>query len=99
MTSPRLSVDARVLAAAVLGLAVVGTRAQLLPKADAEFLRHAYEQYRSMEQSSPYASWSWSFLGPTNISGRATDVAVADRSGLRRIYAAYATGGVWKTDD
>ena len=42
---------------------------------------------------------TWSYLGPTNISGRATDVAVADRAGQRRIYAAYATSGVWKTDD
>jgi photosystem II stability/assembly factor-like uncharacterized protein len=42
---------------------------------------------------------SWSFLGPTNISGRATDVAVADGDGHRRVYAGYATGGVWKSDD
>jgi photosystem II stability/assembly factor-like uncharacterized protein len=87
------------LSAALIGLLLAGTGAQTPAKADAEYLRQAYEQYRSMEQSSPYASASWSFLGPTNISGRATDVAVADRNGRRRIYAAYATAGVWKTDD
>jgi photosystem II stability/assembly factor-like uncharacterized protein len=52
-----------------------------------------------MLQSSPYRGVAWQYLGPTNVSGRATDIAVADRNGTRRIYAAYATGGVWKTDD
>ena len=53
----------------------------------------------SMQRASPYASLRWQFLGPTNISGRATDVAVVDRVSSRRIYAAYATSGVWQTDD
>ena len=52
-----------------------------------------------MRQASPYRALSWSYLGPTNISGRATDIAVADKDGQRRIYAAYATSGIWKTDD
>ncbi len=42
---------------------------------------------------------NWSYLGPTNISGRSTDLAVADKDGRRRIYVAYATSGIWKTDD
>jgi photosystem II stability/assembly factor-like uncharacterized protein len=89
----------RLVLAVVIGLGgALLVRAQA-PKADAEYLRKAYDTYRSMEQASPYRSLSWSFLGPTNISGRATDTAVADRNGQRRIYAAYATGGVWKTDD
>ena len=58
-----------------------------------------YDTYRAMAQSSPYRARPWQYLGPTNISGRATDVAVADRGGARRIYAGYATSGVWKTDD
>ena len=45
---------------------------------DAEFARAAYDTYRSMVQSSPYRSLAWQYLGPTNISGRATDIAVAD---------------------
>jgi len=67
--------------------------------ADADYLRKAYDTYRSMEQTSPFRSATWQFLGPTNISGRATDIAVADSNGRRRVYAGYATGGVWKTDD
>jgi len=82
----------------VLGLAALVLNAQSAAKADAEFLRRAYDTYASMRQASPYRA-AWSYLGPTNISGRATDIAVADRPGSRRIYGAYATSGVWKTDD
>ena len=74
-------------------------RAQQAPKADAEYLRSAYGTYRAMMQASPYSAIPWQPLGPANISGRATDVAVSEKSGARRIYAAYATSGVWKTDD
>jgi photosystem II stability/assembly factor-like uncharacterized protein len=66
---------------------------------NAEFLLGAYGTYQTMTRSSPYRTIPWQYLGPTNISGRTTDIAVADRSGGRRIYAAYATGGLWKTDD
>jgi photosystem II stability/assembly factor-like uncharacterized protein len=82
---------------AALALAA-GLQAQS-PKADAEFLRKAYDTYRTMKKASPHASVPWQYLGPTNISGRATDIAVADSGGSRRIYVAYATSGVWKTDD
>jgi photosystem II stability/assembly factor-like uncharacterized protein len=87
----------------VLCLAVVllvpHLRAQQAARADAEYLRKAYDTYRAMMQSSPYRSIAWQPLGPTNISGRATDVAVAEKNGARRIYAAFATSGVWKSDD
>ncbi|MDQ3487298.1 MAG: hypothetical protein M3468_06135, partial [Acidobacteriota bacterium] len=63
------------------------------------YVRKAYETYRSMKQASPYRQNEWQYLGPKDISGRATDIAVAERSGGRRIYAAYATSGVWRTDD
>ena len=87
-----------ILSLAAIGLAV-GLRAQNSAKADAEYVRQAYETYRTMKQASPYRQVEWQYLGPKNISGRATDIAVADRVGGRRIYAAYATSGVWQTDD
>lgn len=59
----------------------------------------AYEAHLAMEQRSPYRLLSWTFLGPTNISGRANSVAVADRRGKRRIYVGYSGSGLWKTDD
>jgi photosystem II stability/assembly factor-like uncharacterized protein len=79
--------------------ATLALQAQPAQKADAEYLRLAYATYQKMRASSPFGSATWSYLGPTNISGRATDIAVADRDGQRRIYVAYATSGVWKTDD
>ncbi|HYN10127.1 MAG TPA: hypothetical protein VES67_22265 [Vicinamibacterales bacterium] len=86
------------LVAALVGVAF-GLRAQSQPKLDAEALRKGYDTYLSMRQASPFRSNTWMYAGPTNVSGRATDVAVADKTGQRRIYAAYATSGVWKTDD
>ena len=87
------------LVAGILTLLVPHPRAQQGAKADAEYLRTAYDSYRAMLESSPYRGVAWQPLGPTNISGRATDIAVAEKNGARRIYAAYATSGVWKTDD
>ena len=89
--------DLVAIAAATFLLPSLG--AQTSTKADAEYLLEAYDTYRSMQQSSGYRTIPWQYLGPTNISGRATDIAVADRGDSRRIYAAYATSGVWKTDD
>ncbi len=82
----------------VAGVALTAIHAQS-KRTDADELRAAYDAYRSMQRSSPYTSLRWQSLGPTNTSGRATDIAVADRAGARRIYAGYATSGVWSTDD
>jgi photosystem II stability/assembly factor-like uncharacterized protein len=91
---------ARVVPAVAIAAAIVALpRAQAPATADAEYVRKAYDSYRSMARSSPYRSIPWQYLGPTNVSGRATDVAVADRTDGRRIYVGYATSGVWKTDD
>jgi photosystem II stability/assembly factor-like uncharacterized protein len=84
---------------AALSAAAFGLRAQSPPRLDAEALRKGYDTYLSMRQASPFRSATWMYAGPTNVSGRSTDIAVADKNGQRRIYAAYATSGVWKTDD
>jgi photosystem II stability/assembly factor-like uncharacterized protein len=89
-------------AIALLALLAAGwlpSSTQQAPHAGAEYLRLAYETYGSMARSSPYRTIPWQYLGPTNISGRATDIAVAGRRDARRIYVAYATSGVWKSDD
>jgi photosystem II stability/assembly factor-like uncharacterized protein len=86
-------------AAVFAGALVALLQAQPPTARDAEYYRKAYDTYRSMRQGSAYRDIPWHYLGPTNISGRATDVEVADRNGARRIYVAYATSGVWKTDD
>jgi photosystem II stability/assembly factor-like uncharacterized protein len=83
----------------VIALVAAGLRAQTPARADAEYLRQAYDTYRTMKQASPYAAVPWQYLGPKNISGRATDIAVAERPTGRRLYAAYATSGLWRSDD
>jgi photosystem II stability/assembly factor-like uncharacterized protein len=90
---------AAAMAVVVAIVSLPAPHAQQAAKADAEYLRKGYETYRSMAGTSSFRSIPWQYLGPTNISGRATDIAVADRAGARRIYGAYATSGVWKTDD
>jgi len=78
---------------------LVGASAQAPSQAGAEYLLEGYDTYRSMMSESPYRGIGWSYLGPTNVSGRATDIAVADHAGGRRVYAGYATSGIWATDD
>jgi photosystem II stability/assembly factor-like uncharacterized protein len=59
-----------------------------------------FEQHQAMAQASPFKQMTWQFLGPTNISGRVTDVAVVTPRGKSyTMYVATATGGLWKTDN
>lgn len=59
-----------------------------------------YEQLVAMKKTGPFRDLRWQFLGPSNISGRVTDVAVVTPRGRSyTIYAATATGGVWKTEN
>ena len=66
-----------------------------------DFASHlaAWDAHQALAAASPYKGVSWSYLGPTNISGRMTDVAVADHGPKRRLYAGSCAGGVWKSDD
>ncbi len=84
---------------AATAAAIAATHAQSGRPADAEYLRAAYDTYRAMARTSPYASVPWQYLGPKNISGRATDIAVSERGTSRRIFAGFATSGVWQSDD
>ena len=59
----------------------------------------AYDAHQAMAPSSPYKNLTWSYLGPTNVSGRVADVAAADHGTSRRLYAGTCCGGVWKSDD
>jgi len=84
----------------LVALAVVSAtsaRAQRAPTPPAQRLQW-YDQHVAMKETSVLKSVPWQFLGPTNISGRSTDIAVVQPKGQHyTIYAAYASGGVWKT--
>lgn len=59
-----------------------------------------YAKHVEMKEQSPFKDLSWQFLGPTNLSGRVTDVAVPTPRGKEyTLYVATASGGVWKSDN
>jgi len=59
-----------------------------------------YDEFVKMKGTSKFKDLKWQFLGPTNVSGRVTDVAVATPKGKTyTIFAATASGGVWKTEN
>ena len=67
---------------------------------DPETRMRWYAEHAAMAESSRFKKLSWQFLGPTNISGRVTDVAVtAPRGRSYTMYVATASGGVWKTEN
>ena len=57
-----------------------------------------YEDHVAMMETSAYKDLNWQFVGPTNVSGRITDVAVPTPKGDHyTIFIAAASGGVWRT--
>jgi photosystem II stability/assembly factor-like uncharacterized protein len=68
------------------------------PFTDGETRLKSYEIHRAIRDTSSLAGLNWQFAGPTNISGRCTDIeAVRPRGRSYTIYTATASGGVWKS--
>lgn len=60
----------------------------------------ASEKHFFMASESPFRHLQWQFLGPTNVSGRITDITVGRPAGKGlEIYIATASGGLWKSTD
>jgi len=58
----------------------------------------AFEKQKQMMQLSAYKNLQWRLVGPDIRSGRSTDVeGITGEPNI--IYAAFATGGLWKTED
>ncbi len=97
--------------AAILGLFVLtlvfavspveaqrGRRAQRIQSTDPELRLKGYEKHLEMTENSPFKGETWYHVGPTNVSGRCTDIAVVTPRGKSyTIYVGTASGGVWKT--
>ncbi len=96
-TTLHLTFAALPAAALLLTFSVVG--AQAPSGGDHTAHLKAWDAHNALAASSPYRSMNWSYIGPTNISGRMTDVAVADHGTSRRLYAGSCCGGVWASDD
>ncbi len=91
----RRTVPLAVLAVATLAPAAVLAQADRM-SATERLAR--FEMHRALEAASPFSTLPWQRLGPTNISGRVTDIAVAEPRGeTYTMYAGGAAGGVWKT--
>ena len=58
----------------------------------------AFKKQQQLLQVSPYKKVQWRLAGPDNKSGRSTDV-LGITGNTNIIYAAFATGGLWKTED
>ena len=59
-----------------------------------------FNRQTELAAASPYKDIHWQFIGPTNISGRVTDVEAVRKPGKSlTIWVAAASGGVWKSDN
>ena len=59
-----------------------------------------FEKHQEMKKASPFNTLNWQFVGPKNVSGRCTDIAVVAPKGKSyTIYVATASAGLWKTDN
>ena len=56
--------------------------------------RH-YDRHRRLAAASPFKEVPWQLVGPTNVSGRITDVAVARRPGQTRVLYVGLPTGYW----
>lgn len=57
-----------------------------------------HQQHQAMALASPHAEHAWQFVGPVRMTGRLTDIE-AHPSQPATIYAASASGGVFKSED
>jgi photosystem II stability/assembly factor-like uncharacterized protein len=57
-----------------------------------------FDQHKAMKEQSPFKDLKWRFIGPADLGGRCTDIAVPLAGNRRNVfYIAAATGGLWKT--
>ena len=57
-----------------------------------------YDQQQALQNQSEYKDLHWQYVGPTNISGRVTDIEAVRQPGKSlTIWVAAASGGVWKS--
>lgn len=57
----------------------------------------SWQLQQTMQQQSPWRGLEWHSVGPVTQGGRVVAVAPAGKTG--HFYVAYASGGLWKTDN
>jgi photosystem II stability/assembly factor-like uncharacterized protein len=83
----------------ILIFAIINANAQVkTPVLSGKDKNTMFAKQTIMSQNSPYKDMKWQYIGPTNISGRCTDVeAVSPHGRNYTIWVGSATGGVWKS--
>lgn len=78
-----------------------GTQAQTKqPVLNSKEKVNMFAGHKAMKERSSFKDLHWQYIGPTNISGRCTDVeAVMPRGETYTIWIGSATGGVWKSEN
>lgn len=72
----------------------------IIEKTPAKLRVQWYENHVELKANSVFKNLNWQFIGPTNVSGRLTDVEVVTPKGDNyTIYVASASGGIWKTNN
>jgi photosystem II stability/assembly factor-like uncharacterized protein len=94
-------IAAALVALSALALAQAkAAKPKVLQSTNPELRLKGFQEYKAMQAASKFKDLKWQFIGPTNISGRVTDVAVVAPKGRNySIYVASASGGVWKTEN
>jgi photosystem II stability/assembly factor-like uncharacterized protein len=73
---------------------------QRIHSTDPELRMKWFSQHEEMKKNTPFKDLKWQHIGPKNVSGRCTDIAVVTPKGKNyTIYVATASGGVWKTEN
>lgn len=82
----------------LLAFVVPAFSQEVIEKTPANLRERWFDEFLEMRDNSLFKKLSWQFIGPTNISGRMTDVEVVTPKGENyTIYVAGASGGIWKT--
>jgi len=103
MISPRNFFHSRLFHAAVcpvfILLFITSAQSQnVIQNTDPQLRLKWYDEHMAMKERSIFKDLEWSFIGPTNVSGRCTDVAVMTPYNEHyTVFMAAASGGVWRT--
>ncbi len=86
-----------ILVLSILFLAVYA-QAQKKPVLKGENRLEMFQKHLELKSDTTFSNLHWQYVGPTNISGRCTDVeGISPRGSNYTIWVGSATGGVWKS--